>query len=61
MAEGRQRVERGTYFEINAPAAPAVTTIGSAAWDIFLTVEMNHPIAALAGFHFDFCLIYEHK
>jgi hypothetical protein len=61
MPEGRQRVERGSHFEKYAPAAPSITTIRSTARYIFFSVEMDHAIPALAGFHFNFCLVDEHS
>jgi hypothetical protein len=60
MTERRQRVEGGAHFEDHVAAAPAVAPVGSAARDVFLAAEVDHAIPALAGFNFDFCLIYEH-
>ena len=54
-----QRVEAAVGFQIDMPAASAITAIGSAKGNIFLTPERDAPTAARSGFHVDFGLVEE--
>ena len=59
IAEVDQGVETGHGFEHDVPAAPAVTAVGAAIFDIFLTPEGDGPGAASAGLHIDLGLVEE--
>ena len=54
-----QCIEAVDRLDEHMPAAAAVTAVGTAVLDEFLTPERHAACAAIAGFYVDFCLVEE--
>jgi hypothetical protein len=57
MVKIKQRIDIGVDFQDDITASSAIPSIRTTSRLVFLTVEMDHPIATPPGFNVNFCFV----